>query len=118
MAYYMENDSLPTSLPFNLRPREMTVAAIASLFIFFLAFFGVSFATAGSGAVATGPVKSDRQAIGYENACAGQAWGNWSEDCLKALSKKQNLNLAPSRTVEFRDADQQLSVLTRTPRRS
>ena len=112
---YMEHESFHTALPFDIRPRELTVATVAALAVFFVALFGVSFGNAGSDNNVAGSVKSDRNAIGYEDACAGQAWGNWNEACLKALSTKDNLRLAPSRTVEFRDAGRQISVLVRKP---
>ncbi|PTW60102.1 hypothetical protein C8N35_105102 [Breoghania corrubedonensis] len=116
---YTEHDTFHMSLPFSIRPRELTVATAAALVVFFLALFGISFGTAGAGdVVSASPMKSDRHAIGYEDACAGQAWGNWNESCLKALSKRQDLRLAPSRTVEFRDTGRQLSVLQRQPSNS
>ena len=114
---YTEQSRFQFTLPFNTSPRELAIATGAAVGIVFVAMLAIGMGT-GSDNVTAAPVKADRQAIAGEQACAGQAWGNWSEACLKALTAKQNVNLAPSRTVEFRDAGRQLSILTSEPTNS
>ena len=114
---YTEQNRFQVTFPFNTSPRELAIATGAAVGIVFLAMVGIGMGT-GADEVTAAPVKADRLAIGGEQACAGQAWGNWSEACLKALTEKQNVSLVPSRTVEFRDAGRQLSVLTSEPSNS
>ncbi|WP_321340890.1 hypothetical protein [Breoghania sp.] len=114
---YTESDSFNSAFPFNISLRELVISTAAAMTIF-LGLFGVSFAPAHDDMQTGAAMKSDRLAIGGEQACAGQAWGNWNDACLQALSGKDNLRLAPNRTVEFTDTNRNLTVLTRMPTQS
>ncbi len=114
---YTENDRFNTAFPFNIRLRELVISTAAAVTVF-MGLFGVSFAPAYDDMQTGAAMKSDRLAIGGEPACAGQAWGNWNNACLKALSGQDNMRLAPSRTVDFTDTDHNLTVLTRMPAQS
>ncbi|WP_321504134.1 hypothetical protein [Breoghania sp.] len=114
---YTENDSFSTAFPFSIRLRELVLASAAAMTIF-LGLFGVSFAPAHDNTQVTGEIKGDRLALGGEEACAGQAWGNWNDACLKALSQKQDVRLVPSRTVDFHQTDRNLTVLAKMPSQS
>ncbi|WP_319773867.1 hypothetical protein [Breoghania sp.] len=111
---YTENDSFNTAFPFNIRLRELVISSAAAITIF-LGLFGVSFAPAHDDVQASTSIKGDRLTLGGEEACAGQAWGNWNDACLKALSLKQDVRLAPSRTVDFHHNDRNLTVLAKMP---
>lgn len=113
---YTDHGAWHNAAPFNLSFREVAIATAAALTVYFT-LFGVGISSDASDVMSAG-TKMDRMPLAGEPACAGQAWGAWSQDCLNALTQKENLQLAPSRTVEFRDGERQLSILVREPAKS
>ncbi|MDJ0929562.1 hypothetical protein [Breoghania sp.] len=112
---YTEHSTFRIPLPFNIRPHELLVATAGAITVFSLAMFTAGFGSAASDDATAAPVKGDQLTIAQEDACAGQAWGHWNAECLRTLAEKHDISVAPSRTVEFRDAGRRLSVLVKEP---
>ncbi|MAA96703.1 MAG: hypothetical protein CMN87_17600 [Stappia sp.] len=60
--------------------------------------------------------KTDRLDTLLPSACAGQSWGNWSADCVSAISgKTASMRQVRFETIESRDLSARTSVLARVP---
>lgn len=109
------NFSSDAEKPFvNLR--ELAIATVAALVVFFSAMQMIVAITTPS--MSEFAQKADRLPLAGEVACEGQAWGNWSQECLDTITGSGNahqLRLIATETVETRDAAANLSVLTRRP---
>lgn len=106
----------------NIRLKELTIATVAALGVFFGA--ATVFAPSGSGSSPADPAasgaalaKSDFLKPGLPESCDGQAWGNWSADCVSAMTNGATTRNIRSVTFEERDPLNRTSTLVRVAAR-
>jgi dsRNA-specific ribonuclease len=101
--------------------RDIVLAAIAALAVFgaiLTVAQTVKMAAASDVTPVTVAAKADRVTAALPATCQGQAWGDWSADCLAEISGTANPRQVRFETFEARDVQGKTSVLARVPARS
>lgn len=78
----------------------------------------VKMAAASDTVPAASAAKADRVTSALPATCKSQAWGDWSADCLAAISGNVNPRQVRFETIEARDVESRTSVLARLPART
>ncbi|MXN64589.1 hypothetical protein GR183_06700 [Stappia sp. GBMRC 2046] len=113
--------SLPSYATFTFpRLKELTIATAAALLM--VAGAAIVADTAFSdNPVTAAPVKTlakaDRLDSKLPGSCHGQAWGDWSPECLSALAGNSAGTPIRTVTIETRNAKQATSTLMRVASR-
>ncbi|MBA5776811.1 hypothetical protein H2509_06675 [Stappia sp. F7233] len=106
----------------NTRLKELSIATVAALGVFFGAaaaldrFVGES-SSPDPVIVTTALSKSDRMNATLPLTCNGQAWGNWSADCVSAITGGETTRNIRRVTFEERDFANRTSTLVRVAAR-
>ncbi|WP_029056905.1 hypothetical protein [Stappia stellulata] len=101
--------------------RDVVLAAAAALAVFAAIATvtqTVKMAAASDAAPVAVTAKADRVTAALPAACQGEAWGDWSAECLAEISGTANPRQVRFETFEARDVQGKTSVLARVPTRS
>ncbi|SDU07531.1 hypothetical protein [Stappia sp. ES.058] len=101
--------------------REFVLAAVAAVAVFAaIATVAqtIKVASASDAQPAEIAAKSDRVTSALPMSCQGQAWGDWTSECLSAIGGSSNPRQVKFKTFESRDAQGRTSILARVPARS
>lgn len=113
------SDDLKT--PSNKTFRDIALATVAAVAVFGAVLTvaqTVKMAAASDAVPAASAEKADRVTSALPATCKSEAWGDWSADCLAAISGTVNPRQVRFETFEARDVEGKTSVLARVPART